>query len=95
MRVRVEAARARQAARFTGTDLYANADMGPGEVRRFCTLDETGARLMKSAMTQMSLSARGFHRVLKVGRTIADLAGSEAIGPAHLAEALQYRARGQ
>ena len=95
VRVRVEAARARQAARFTGTDLYANADMGPGEVRRFCTLDETGARLMKSAMTQMSLSARGFHRVLKVGRTIADLAGSEAIGPAHLAEALQYRARGQ
>ncbi len=93
VRARVEAARARQAERFAGTGLYANADMGPGEVRRFCALDETGARLMKSAMTQMSLSARGFHRVLKVGRTIADLAGSEAIGPAHLAEALQYRAR--
>jgi len=69
--------------------------MGPGEVRQFCDLDDTGRRLMKSAMSQMSLSARGFHRVLKVGRTIADLAGSEQIGPAHLAEALQYRARGQ
>jgi len=85
----------RQAQRFAGTTLYSNADMGPGEMRQFCDLDDTGRRLMKSAMSQMNLSARGFHRVLKVGRTIADLAGCEQIGPAHLAEALQYRARGQ
>jgi magnesium chelatase family protein len=93
VRARVEAARERQTQRFAGTSLYANADMGPGEVRRYCDLDDTGRRLMKSAMTQMGLSARGFHRVLKVGRTIADLAGCENIEAAHLAEALQYRAR--
>ena len=94
VRARVEAARARQSARFNGTGLYANADMGPGEVREFCGLDDTGRRLMKSAMAQMGLSARGFHRVLKVSRTIADLARCETIEPPHLAEALQYRPRG-
>jgi magnesium chelatase family protein len=98
VRARVEAARARQTARFAGADgaaaLYCNADMGPGEVRQHCDLDDTGRRLMKSAMAQMGLSARGFHRVLKVSRTIADLAGCDRIEAAHLAEALQYRARG-
>jgi magnesium chelatase family protein len=97
IRARVEAARERQGRRFAGaeaaTTLYCNADMGPGEVRQFCLLDDTGRRLMKSAMAQMGLSARGFHRVLKVSRTIADLAGCEGIEAAHLAEALQYRPR--
>ena len=70
-----------------------NADMRPEEVRKFYVVDETGRNLMQTAMNQLQLSARAYHRVLKLARTIADLAGSENIGPSHLAEALQYRPR--
>ena len=65
--------------------------MRPADVRQHCQLDEAGSALMRSAMSQLQLSARAYHRVLKLARTIADLAGSEGIEPAHLAEALQYR----
>lgn len=95
VRERVERARAVQRQRFAGTHLFTNADMGPKEVRQYCKLDEAGNTLIKAAMRQLGLSARSFHRILKVSRTIADLAGSEAIETTHLAEALQYRPRRQ
>ena len=93
-RDRVEAARERQLERFRGLGLTSNADMGPMNVREMCPMDEGVRGLLQKATQQLHLSARAFHRVLKVSRTIADLAGSEAIGMAHLAEALQYRPRG-
>ncbi len=93
IRDRVNNARRMQQARFVHSTIFCNAEMGPSEVHELCQLDETSSRLMKSAMAQMNLSARSYHRVLKVGRTIADLGDSEVIQTAHLAEALQYRAR--
>lgn len=95
IRERVERARAVQRQRFAGTKLVTNADMGPKEVREYCRLDEAGNTLIKAAMRQLGLNARGFHRILKVSRTIADLAGSDRIETAHLAEALQYRPKRQ
>jgi magnesium chelatase family protein len=91
VRERVIAARNRQAERFRRTRMHTNADMGPAEVREFCQLDGAGQRLMQAAMRQLHLSARAYHRVLKLARTIADLAGLRD-GPAH-AEAIQYRPR--
>jgi magnesium chelatase family protein len=70
-----------------------NADMGPAEVRLFCSLDDACRALMRSATNQLHLSARAYHRTLKLARSIADLAGADQIGPAHLAEALQYRSK--
>ena len=90
---RVEAARELQRTRFKGTPIACNADMHPAEVRKFCMLDDAGRSLVKSAMNQLQLSARAYHRILKLARTIADLAGAENIATAHLAEALQYRPR--
>jgi magnesium chelatase family protein len=93
IRERVAAARERQRARFRGTALVTNADMGAAEIRQWCSLDSAGQNLMRAAMRQLQLSARAYHRVLKLARTIADLAQAEQISPAYLAEALQYRPR--
>ena len=93
IQARVERAREVQRKRFADTSLSCNADMGPGEVRKICQLDETGRGLVRAAMQQLQMSARAFHRILKLARTIADLAGSERIETAHLAEAIQYRPR--
>jgi len=93
IRQRVVKARERQAKRFTGTELFSNADMTPAEVRQYCVLDAASQALMQVAMRQMQLTARGYHRVLKLARTIADLADCEAITQVHLAEALQYRTK--
>jgi magnesium chelatase family protein len=91
---RVEAARQYQYTRFEDSKLTCNADMGPSEIYQYCSLNDTCQSLMRSAMQQMQLSARAYHRILKLSRTIADLAGEEEIATAHLAEALQYRPKG-
>ncbi len=93
IRARVEAARQRQLKRFAGLDILTNADMRPAEVTEFCVLEASAETLMRSAMRQMQLTARAYHRVLKLSRTIADLAGEEVIQVPHLAEALNYRTK--
>jgi magnesium chelatase family protein len=87
----VLSARLRQTRRFEGRDLFANAQMSARDVREFCAVDERGTALLRTAIQRLGLSARAYHRVLRLGRTIADLQGSEKIAPAHIAEAIQYR----
>ena len=94
IRARVQTARDIQNKRFENgeaKDIICNADMRVAQVRQFCGLQAEGQSLMRAAMTQLNLSARAYHRILKLSRTIADLAGNEEIQSVHLAEALQYR----
>jgi magnesium chelatase family protein len=92
IRSRVMSARTLQDRRFAGRRaVYCNSDMGPAELREFCAIDGAGADLLKRAMANLGLSARAYDRILKVARTVADLADSAAIRTEHLAEAIQYR----
>jgi magnesium chelatase family protein len=91
IRVRVNAARALQQRRYGATGVFCNAHMRPAQRQAYCQLDAAGRQLVEAAMGRLGLSARGYDRVLKVARTIADLAGAETIAVAHLAEAIQYR----
>ena len=91
IRERVEQAREIQRRRFAGTGVDCNAHMGQQELRAFCALDEAGSAVMRGAYQRMGLTARSYDRLLRVARTIADLAGEEQISARHLAEAIGYR----
>ncbi len=95
IRDRVEKARAKQKVRFANTNIAANSEMGNKEIREFCKLDTGSMDLLRQAVTHMHLSARSYNRIIKLARTIADLSDSEEIKTEHVAEALQYRAKGE
>ena len=91
VRGRVVAARERQRARYATDLICTNTELAPAQMGRYCSLDAPARRILDGALVRMSLSARGYDRVRKVARTIADLAGEERIAADHLAEALQFR----
>ncbi|MEJ5298930.1 MAG: YifB family Mg chelatase-like AAA ATPase [Armatimonadota bacterium] len=91
IRERVWKAREIQRKRFDGTGIFCNAQMGSRQIREYCRFSETVRTLLRGAISQLNLSARAYDRILKVSRTIADLAGEEEISAAHVAEAIQYR----
>lgn len=95
IRKRVQKARERQTARFKQKRLSSNSEMGPRGIKEFCKLDSECLNLLRAAVSKMQLSARAYHRILKVALTIADLEGSNSISPPHIAEALQYRIKSE
>jgi len=92
IRTRVNRAREVQLRRFAGRTLFCNAQMSSRDIRKFCQPDAAGEKLLENAMTRLGLSARAYTRILKVARTIADLADEEKVSGSHIAEAVQYRA---
>jgi magnesium chelatase family protein len=96
IRARIEGARQRQQARFASyKGIFANADMGVSEIQRFCVMTPEARQLLEISVKRMQLSARAYHRVLKLSRTIADLTEVERIEVQHVAEAIQYRPKPQ
>ena len=94
IQARIEVAREVQRQRYKHlAGVLTNSDIGAGEIDQFCKPDESAATLLKAAMRKLQLSARAYHRILKVSRTIADLATSDGIHIEHVAEAVQYRSR--
>lgn len=93
IRQRVNKARLLQRARFKNAKIVSNSEMSTKDIKEFCQLDNPSKELLRAAIGQLHLSARGYYRMIKLARTIADLAQSEIIAAAHVAEALQYRAR--
>ena len=91
IRERVVSARACQQGRLREAGIFSNARMNTRQVRRYCTLDAAGEKLLETAITRMGLSARAHDRILKVARTVADLEGAANIQSKHLAEAVHYR----
>ncbi len=91
VRARVVVARERQQARYAADRVRMNAELTPALMTRYCALDKTGMKVLSAAVARLALSARGYDRVRKVARTIADLAGADAIAGDHIAEALQFR----
>lgn len=91
IRERVLCARERQRRRLRGEEVFSNAQMSPRLIRKYCRIDSEGERMLEGAMTRLGLSARAYHRILKVSRTVADLGGSDEVRPAHVAEAVGYR----
>jgi magnesium chelatase family protein len=88
---RIVRARAAQLRRFGGAGINTNARMRPADIRACCVLDGTSESLLEKAITRLGISARGWNRILKVARTIADLDGSQTIAAGHVAEAIGYR----
>jgi len=91
IRSRIEKCRRIQIERFKDTGIFCNAHMNSKQIKQFCTLDDECKKFIQQALEQMHLSARGYDRVIKVARTIADLEESEKISLSHISEALQYR----
>jgi magnesium chelatase family protein len=95
IKARVDATREVQRKRYERHDpqglVFCNGQMGPKDIRKYCVLDAPSTRLLEKSVEQLGLSARGYHRILKIARTIADMDRSESLQLGHVAEAIQYR----
>ncbi len=92
IKARVDRTRQVQKDRYDGRgSVFCNGQMGPKDIRKYCALDAPATRLLEKSVEQLGLSARGYHRILKIARTIADMDGSESLQTSHVAEAVQYR----